>query len=159
MPTISARLAFGLSAEWTSIRSRRSSDGQLPRGRRWREQYLGMMYSSSPATQSPRTPPAFQLIPGWKVSSAHAGSFSVNRPAQASELHGGGGETADTSTCMMAARGSLADGTAATGGGGGDDDSTAAAPAAADRLARAGTAKLRSSDGGATPPEKFSRAR
>ena len=84
--TMSARSDFGLPCECTSIWLSRSSDGQLP-ARGWGEQYLPMMYSSSPATQSPRMPPAAQSMRGWKASWAHAGSALVKRPAHESDVH------------------------------------------------------------------------
>ena len=67
---------LGRPCECTSRAFNRFSlDGQLPcLCYVWGEQYLGMIYSSSPATQSPRTPPAAQLMPGWKASSPHSGS-------------------------------------------------------------------------------------
>ena len=67
-------------AEWTSTLASRSSDGNGP-ALGVGSQYLGMMYSSSPATQSPRTPPAFQLMFGWNFRSAHSGSSFAKRPA------------------------------------------------------------------------------
>lgn len=50
-------------------------------------QYLGKMYSSSPATQSPRTPPPSQSIAGWKERRAHEGSRMPWREAQSIESH------------------------------------------------------------------------
>eukprot|EP00965_Chrysotila_dentata_P247328 6207688-Pleurochrysis_carterae.AAC.1 len=46
------------------------------------EQYLGIMYSSSPATQSPRTPPAFQSIAGCVAAAqaAHGGKANDSSP-------------------------------------------------------------------------------
>ena len=72
-------------AEWTSTLASRSSDGNGP-ALGVGSQYLGMMYSSSVATQSPRTPvpwprTPFQSMLGWNVRSAHDGSFAVCRVA------------------------------------------------------------------------------
>ena len=73
-------------AEWTSTLASRSSDGNGP-ALGVGSQYLGMMYSSSVATQSPRTPvpwprTPFQSMLGWNGRSAHDGSVAVCRVAQ-----------------------------------------------------------------------------
>lgn len=177
----SARSAFGRPAECTSMRLSRSSEGKLPtRGRG--EQYLGMMYSSSPATQSPRRPPARQSMRGWKLSCAQDGSSLLKRPAHCRLVHGGGGGEPVT-VGLLASMRPVAAGVAAAelsaveltaGGGGGGDDCCTTAPAAGspagvarlarsdgevERLPRVGVAKSRSSDGLTLPPVKFSCAR
>jgi hypothetical protein len=118
---------------------RRSSDGQLPlRGRA--EQYLGMMYSSSPATQSPRRPPAAQSILGWKRRSAHWGSFAAKRLAHFSVVHvadgGGGGSSAvvvDPMSTRVVKSASAVEEAAADGGG--ELNGSRVLPSAAGRLA------------------------
>ena len=97
----SVSVALGSGCEYTSAASSRSSEGhRLILGSFFRavlvgSQYLCSIYSISPTTQSPRMPPACQLMRGWKASLAHAGSrlrsFLVHESSVQSGEGGGGG--------------------------------------------------------------------
>ena len=92
----SASWLCGRACECTSAASSRSGDGHfLPVGAGWPGgvQYGDcIMYWYSPTRQSPRTPPPFQSMRGWKESCTQSGSSDCSLVVHDSRLHGGGGE-------------------------------------------------------------------